>query len=154
MLLTEKVISIIGTGSGVEYLEEYLISSKEITITEAKELNVLVENALTDKLAKLKKLFSEKLVALKALQDEKLAKAAGDGKKIGKIKIWYFNQVAKLKAAYQTSIQVVKSSGTKAMGMIKNMPKKGKIGAAVALAAGGGYLAYRAKQKKQAAAKA
>jgi len=155
MLLTEKVISIIGTGSGVDYLEEYLIASKEITITEAKELNVLVENALTDKLTKLKQVFTEKLAALKALRDEKLAKAAGDGQKISKIKTWFANQVAKLKAAYHTSVQAAKSSGTKAIGMIKNMPKKGKIGAALALgtaAAGGGYLAYKARQKKAAKA--
>jgi hypothetical protein len=149
MLLTEKVISIIGIDSGVPYLEEYLIVSKEITIKESKELSLLVESALTDKLAKLKQVFTKKLVALRALRDEKIGKAGSDNKKIKVIRLWFNQQADKLKTAYKTSVNAAKSSSAKTMNLIKAVPKKGKIGIAAGGAlAIGGYAAYRAKRKK------
>ena len=158
MLLTEaKVILTIGVGSGVPYLEEYLIVADKITIQEAEELTYLVENALTDKLKRLKEIFQKEMDALKVLRDEKIAKlreAGKDFKAISKVKIWFGKQADKIRASYRTAVAAAKAAASKAASMIRNVPKKGKIGAAVAagtLASAGGYAAYKAHKRRKAA---
>jgi len=159
MILTEaKLLVEVSASCGVPYLEEYLIMSNGITVKESQNLTFLVENALTDKLSKIKSVYNGKLADLKTARHTKLMAAGKNPSKIAGIKKWYEKSVLAIKASYKTAVEAAKKAAGKATGAIKTaagkIPKSGKIGVGVAAgvaAAGAGYAGFKAYKNRKAA---
>jgi hypothetical protein len=146
----------------LDYLAEYLITKREITLTEAKELIVLIEKDEESTIKKIKDAANKKITSLKAWYKTKVAaaKAKYTGSRLkmmlDTIKKQYMKNLEKIKTEMATANKNVWSRTGKMKSSVKaayrTIPKKGKIGIAAAGLAGlgsvGGYAAYKKSKKK------
>ena len=147
----------------LDYLAEYLITKREITLTEAKELIVLIEDDEASAIQKVKQGAMAKIAKLKEWYNTKVAAAkakyAGSQLKmmLASIKGQYLRNLEKIKSEMAAANKNIWSRSGKMKSSVKaayrTIPKSGKIGiAAAGLASIGGYAAYKARKNKQARA--
>jgi len=159
----------------LDYLMEYLVVTDHISENESKQLIVFLERMHQDVEKQVESRFQKALANLTAKYQKlisdarKAVVAAKQANESPKIIQTLLVKIDNLKQSFSMArnnlIQrfnkiradsLLKMKNSKTLVKLKSMPK-GKIGAALALgtaAAGGGYMAYRARQKKLAAAKA
>jgi len=151
--------------SELDYLAEYLIESKGITLQEAKDLITLIEDEKQSLIKKAKDSAKKKIEKLNAwLKDQiKKANAKYTGsklkKKLGRIRTDYRINLDKIKIDASRAGKNIKSRTGRMKSAVKaaykTMPKTTKYGgAAVGTAAAlGGLAAYSAKKKRKEALK-
>ena len=162
MLLTEVAHE--ARNKNLDYLEEYLIMTDSMTLTEAKGFLLLIEADEKTKLKKIKEKFEEKVDNLKKWFAKQMAtiKAKYSGstlkKKIVSLKELFKRNLEKIKNAMRSAKDSIVSRSSKMKSSVKtawkNLPKSGKIAAGVAgagAAGAGGYAAYKARKKRQEA---
>lgn len=159
------IIEIESKHNELEYLAEYLIESKGITIQEAKDLITLIEDEKQSLINKVKESAKKKISSLKDWKSKQIAKAKAKYKgsalkaELRAINAKYTRNLDKIKAEAQKKGKNIFSrtgrmkSAVKAT--IRTFPKTTKYGgAAVGTAAAlGGLAAYSAKKKRKEALK-
>lgn len=144
----------------LDYLAEYLITKREITLTEAKELIYLIEEDEATVLQKIKSGAMAKIAKLKEWYNGKVAAAkakyAGSQLKmiLASIREQYLRNLEKIKTEMAVANKNVWSKTGKMKSSVKaayrTVPKGGKIGiAAAGLASVGGYALYKMNKNKQ-----
>jgi len=145
----------------LEYLEEYLIRKPTLTITEARKLIFIIEEDKEAVIKQLKGKAKKNLDSLKAWFEGrvKYLKEKYEGatlvKYLKKLKETYKNKrlaiINSLELKTGMAIKRFDKMKTSVKVAWKTVPKKGKIGAAVAggLAAGTGLAAYAANKKRK-----
>lgn len=148
----------------LDYLAEYIIESKGVTIKEAKELIRLIEDEKQTLVAKIKASAMKQIEKLKAWKDTAIAAARKKYKDskvlkaaIDNIKKKYNKQLDLVKAQMQKAGKNIfsRSGRLKATvkAAVKTFPKTGKVAGGVAAAGAitGGIAAYSANKKRKAA---
>ncbi len=165
--------------SKLDYLVEYLVVAESISNNEAVQLI----NLLEDVKAEVKSKFDPAIKNVKRTYGAAIEKATEKLKNANgqQARLQAKAELEKLTTKYKITLDKLEAAKKKAMGevvkaqklvkaklkakeiadtgkkIVGKMGTKGKVAAGVALgtaAAGGGYMAYRARQKKLAAAKA
>lgn len=161
MLLLEITYS--ERNKDLDYLAEYLIENKGVTLKEAKELIRLVEEEKQGILKKVLENGKKKLAALNTWRADSIKKAklkytgSALDTKLKDIEVSFRSKRWNIKHNMEVAGKNAGSRANRAKATIgaayKTMPKKGKIGIAAAggLAVGGGIAAFSARKKRKAA---